>query len=98
MNTKNIYIDWANVKDDLPRDFHRHTHLSWWYSCMSALSVSRTFLGMKCILVNTLSCLDILYMYIHFRPMMITENDRNYQKKTKDLIDKFTLGGKLYAN
>ena len=52
-----IYIHWANVKDDVPRDFHRHTHLSWWYSCMSALSVSRTFLGMKCILVNTFSCL-----------------------------------------
>ena len=68
---------------------------------MSALSVSRTFLGIKCILVNTFSCLDILYMYIHFRPMMITENDRNYknqQQNLKDLIDKFTLGGKLYAN
>ena len=70
---------------------------------MSALSVSRTFLGIKCILVNTFSCLDILYMYIHFRPMMITENDRNYLKKQqqrnlKDLIDKFTLGVKLYAN
>ena len=66
---------------------------------MSALSVSRTFLGMKCILVNTFSCLDILYMYIHFRPMMITENDRNNKKKKlKDLIDKFTLGGKLNAN
>ena len=25
MNTQNIYIDWANVKDDLPRDFHMHT-------------------------------------------------------------------------
>ena len=69
---------------------------------MGALSVSRSFLGMKCILVNTFSCIDILYMYIHFRPMMITENDRNYKKKQqqnlKDLIDKFTLGGKLYAN
>ena len=37
-------------------------------------------------------------MYIHFRPMMITENDRNYLKKIKDLIDRFSLGGKLYAN
>ena len=70
---------------------------------MSALIVSRTFLGIKCIFVNTFSCLDILYMYIHFRPMMITENDRNYLKTTtttnlEDLIDGFSLGGKLYAN
>ena len=31
--------------------------------------------------------------------MMITENDRNYlKKKKKDFIDRFSLGGKLYAN
>ena len=42
------------------------------------------------------SCLGILYMYIHFRPMMITENDRNYLKKIKDLIYRFSLGGKFY--
>ena len=66
---------------------------------MSALSVSRTFLGIKCILVNTFSCLDILNIYIHFRPMMITENNRNYIKiNLKDLIVRFSIGGKLYAN
>ena len=63
---------------------------------MSTYSVSRTFFGDKCFLFNTLSSLAILYMYIHFRPMMITENDRNYLKN-KDLIDRFSLSGKLYA-
>ena len=72
---------------------------------MCALRVSRIFLGIKCILVNTFSCLDILYMYIHFRPVIVTVKDRNYLKKPtikqqnrKDLIDRVSLGGKLYAN
>ena len=48
MNTDvpRTYIDWANVKDDMPRSFYKRTYdLSWRYSCMSAHSVSQTFLG-----------------------------------------------------
>ena len=44
---------------------------------MSVHSGSRTFLGDKMLFFNTFSCLGILYMYNRFRPMMITENDRN---------------------
>ena len=65
---------------------------------MGTYSVRRTFLGINVLFFNTFSCLGILYMYIHFRPKMITENDRNYLKKIKDLIDIFSLGGKVYAN
>ena len=56
---------------------------------MSAHSVSQTFLGNKIFsFFNTFSCLGILYMYNHFRPMMITENDWNYLKNLRpELID-----------
>ena len=60
---------------------------------MSTYSVSRTFLGDTCFHLTPVPVLPYC-MY----PMMIIENDRNYLKKNQDLIDRFSLGGKLYAN
>ena len=51
--------------------------------------MSNLFGGINVFFFNTFFCLAILYTYIHFRPMMITENDRNYIKKIKDLISDF---------
>ena len=59
---------------------------------MGALSVSQPFLGLKCILVNTFSSLDILYMYVHFRPMMAPNTTGIIKKNLKDLIDGFPIG------